>query len=67
MTVHFVQAYLLPPAARAQALRDITATLRSGHLQPAIAARFPLERIADAHALAEGGTVIGNVVLDLST
>ncbi len=66
VTVRFVQAYLLPPPARAQAVRDITDTLRSGDLRPAIAARFPLERIADAHALAEGGTVIGNVVLDLS-
>ncbi len=66
VTVRFVQAYLLPAEARAQALRDITDTLGSGHLRPAIAARFPLERIAEAHALAEGGAVIGNVVLDLS-
>ncbi len=66
VTVRFVQAYLLPAAARAMAIRDITDALRAGELQPTIAARFPLDRIADAHALAEGGTVIGNVVLDLS-
>ncbi len=66
VTVRFVQAYLLPPSARTQAIRDITETLRSGDLRPAIAATFPLDRIADAHALAESGTAIGNVVLDLS-
>ena len=66
VTVRFLQAYLLPPAARAQAMRDITETLKSGHLRPAIAARFPLEQIADAHALAESGTGIGNVVLEVA-
>ena len=66
VAVRFVQAYLLPSPARAQAVADITETLVSGHLRPAVAARFPLDRIADAHALAESGTVIGNVVLDMS-
>ncbi len=66
VTVHFVQAYLLPPKSRAQAIRDITETLQSGDLRVAIAAAFPLDRIADAHALAEAGSVMGNVVLDLS-
>lgn len=65
VTVRFVQAYLLPPEARARAVRDITETLRSGQLRPAIAATFPLDRIAEAHALAESGTALGNVVLDL--
>ena len=63
VTVRFVQAYLLPAEARARAIRDIAATLRSGALRPAVASVLPLERIADAHALAEGGSVIGNVVL----
>lgn len=67
VTVRFVQAYLLPAKARAQAVRDISDMLRSGHLKPAIAETFPLDRIADAHALAESGAVIGNVVLDLSS
>ena len=67
VTVHFVQAYLLPPDARARSIRDITETLHSGNLTPTVAAVLPLERIADAHALAESGTVTGTVVLDLTS
>lgn len=66
VTVRFVQAYLLPSEARDRAVRDITETLRSGHLKPAIAETFPLDRIADAHALAESGTAIGNVVIEVT-
>ncbi len=64
--VRFVQAYLLPPPARAQANADITEALMAGALRPNIAATFPLDRIADAHAVAESGKAIGNVVLDVS-
>jgi len=35
----------------------------SGPLRPAIHATFPLARAADAHALMEGGTHIGEIVL----
>jgi len=63
VTLRLVQAYILPPAARAQAIADITAGLEAGRLRPTVAAVFPLERVAEAHALAESGRAIGTVVV----
>lgn len=63
VTLRLVQAYILPPAARAQAIADITAGLEQRFLCHAIAAVFPLERVAEAHALAESGNALGNVIL----
>ncbi len=61
-TLRFIQGYLLPPAARAAAIADI-ARLLGGEWRPTIAARFPLARIAEAHALLESGKAAGNVVV----
>ncbi len=37
--------------------------LAQGKIDPVIGARFPLERVADAHSLLESGEVIGKIVL----
>lgn len=55
----------LPALAERQAVADISTCLAVGRLRPAVAQRFPLERIADAHELVEKGGVAGHVLLDV--
>ena len=66
VTLRLVQAYLLPPPARALALADIGDGLRDGGLKHRIAAVFPLEETAAAHELLESGEAIGNVVVEVT-
>lgn len=61
----FFIVYHLPPAARESAQSQLTAWLAAGRLKHRIAARLPLERIAEAHALVESGRAIGNVVVSI--
>lgn len=65
ITVHFLGHDDFPDEANRQATADLTAALRDGDLWCPIAARFPLDRIAEAHAAAETGSAPGHVVLDL--
>ena len=55
----------LPGEANRMAAADITACLEAGALHPRIARRMPLERIADAHEVVEGGRSDGRVILDI--
>ena len=64
--VRFFIVYHLSAEDRARALAHLTALLARGALQHNIAERLPLERIADAHALVEGGKALGNVVLEVA-
>ena len=59
-------ADLAPTTKIAQALAGLTALLESGALMHNIAARLPLDRIAEAHELVESGKAVGNVVLSVS-
>ena len=43
--------------------REVWPLLEAGRVKPVIAATFPLDRAADAHALLESGRVVGKVVL----
>jgi NADPH2:quinone reductase len=52
-----------PADARRQAVADIGRALADGRLRPRIAARLPLERIADAHELVERRSRPGRVLL----
>jgi NADPH:quinone reductase len=61
----FFIVYNLSPSDRAQAIAGVSAPLREGRLQHNVTARFPLERIAEAHELVESGTAAGNVVVEL--
>jgi NADPH:quinone reductase len=54
-----------PDAAKRAAIDDVAAWLATGRARFAIAARFPLERLAEAHDLVERGDKIGHVVVDL--
>lgn len=63
--LRFFIVYNLSPSDRATALAGLTALLEDGALMHNIAARLPLERIAEAHELVESGKVVGNVVLSI--
>lgn len=49
---------------RRASLRRLIAMLAAGSIAPPVAARFPLEKAADAHALMESRTLVGNIVLE---
>ena len=55
--------YELPPAVRTAAVAAAQELLRDPGFEHRIAARFPLERIAEAHEAVESGWVIGNVIV----
>ena len=65
LRIHFLQGYLLPPAARAAAIADLTRWLAEGRLEVLVGARFPLAETAAAHEALEGRGVIGKIVLDV--
>ena len=67
LRIHFVQGYLLPPAARQAAIRDLTAWLSAGELDVRIAELFPLHRTAAAHELLESGRADGKVVVTVGS
>jgi NADPH2:quinone reductase len=57
--------YELPPALRTAAIAATTELLADPSFEHRIAARFPLDRIAEAHEAVETGKLIGNVVVTL--
>jgi NADPH2:quinone reductase len=63
--VRFFIVYNLNDADRAAALAQLDAWLREDRLRHNIAARLPLESIAEAHERVEGGRTNGNVVLTI--
>ncbi|HUQ41915.1 MAG TPA: NADPH:quinone reductase [Candidatus Limnocylindrales bacterium] len=63
--VRFVQAYILTPTDRARSIDGVNAGLANGSLRPTIAARFPLERIAESHEFVESRKGAGNVVVTM--
>jgi len=63
--VRFFIVYNLTAADRTAAIVQLSAWLRDGCLQHNIAARLPLDSIAEAHELVESGRVAGNVVLQI--
>jgi NADPH2:quinone reductase len=65
----FVLVYTVPPAAKDQAVTDVTSAASDGALPVGGGAglplhRFPLDRAAAAHAAVEGGAV-GKVLIDV--
>ncbi len=63
--VRFFIVYNLTPADRAAAIAQLTSWLQAGRLQHNIAARLPLDQIAEAHELVESGRAVGNVVIEI--
>ena len=62
--LRFFIVYHLSPEDRAGAVADLTALLEADRLTHNLAARLPLDRIAEAHELVESGRAVGNVVLE---
>jgi NADPH2:quinone reductase len=65
VSLRMVYVYALDARARRKALADIGRWLVEGRPRFAIAARFPLAGIVEAHELVESGDKIGHVILDL--
>ncbi|HWI13383.1 MAG TPA: zinc-binding dehydrogenase, partial [Burkholderiales bacterium] len=63
--IDLVFVYILPHAARRQALADIGTLLRENALQHRIGARYALDDTAAAHEAQESGKVVGNIVVDV--
>ncbi|MEV0718982.1 NADPH:quinone reductase [Asanoa sp. NPDC050611] len=66
ITVRFLSNDDFPEPANESAAADLTAALAAGDLHYPIAARLPLEEIAQAHELAEHSSSQGRVVLDIN-
>lgn len=62
-TVRFVLVYVMDAAAHDEAAAAIGQGLRDGWLSHAIATRFPLDEIVQAHELVESGRAVGKVVV----
>lgn len=65
-TFQFFNVYMMPPGPRAEAVAWLTGMCEQGKLQHSIAARFPLEKIVEAHEAVESGAPIGNVIVDIA-
>ncbi len=63
--LRFFLVYDLTPQDRARTVGQITELLRQGRLKHAVAQRFPLDQIVQAHEAVEAGQAIGNIVIDL--
>jgi NADPH2:quinone reductase len=66
-TMRLVLLYTMPAEAKAQATADIGRLAGEGRLLHQIGARFPLERIVEAHEAQESGKVMGNIVVDVAS
>lgn len=66
LQLRFFIVYNLEAVDRAQAHDTLHGLLAQGKLRHNIAARMPLEKIADAHELVAQGKVAGNVVLQMA-
>lgn len=64
-TIHAVLVYVMGWPAKEAAIRDVTAMLEAGVLEPRIAKTFPLAEIVAAHEMQEKGAHIGNIVVTL--
>jgi NADPH2:quinone reductase len=65
ITIQFLSNDDFPEQANEDAARDLTAALAAGDLHYPIAARYPLDRIADAQDAAERTGAAGRVVVDI--
>ena len=65
--IDLVFVYILPDAARAQALADIATLLGGSVLRHRIGARYALAETAAAHEAQESGKVTGNIVIEVQS
>lgn len=65
VNLHFVLVYNMSQQAKADACKDINQAIEDGALTHAIAKKFPLEQLAEAHEAVESGAMIGNVIVEM--
>jgi NADPH:quinone reductase len=58
--------YQIPQLLLAKAAADINSLLAESRLKHQIAARFPLDRIVEAHEMQESGRTIGKILIDIA-
>jgi NADPH2:quinone reductase len=63
VTLRMLLVYLLDPEARKRGIAHLTRWLETGALDCAVAATYPLEEIAAAHAAVEAGEKLGTIVV----
>ena len=61
-----VLIYTMPERAKDEAARDVTQLVETGRLIHTIGARFPLDKIVEAHQAQESGGVTGNIVVEVA-
>jgi NADPH2:quinone reductase len=66
LTLHTIIVYAMPDSAKDHAVADINSALSGGWLKHRIAHSMPLDDIAAANELVEGGTVRGAVILNVA-
>jgi NADPH2:quinone reductase len=66
VTLRPVLIYTMPERAKDEGARDILRLVEQGRLLHNIGARFPLDRIVEAHQAQESGKITGNIVVDVS-
>jgi len=66
ISLRFFLVYDLMPNDRRAVVDGLSRLLAEGRLSHAIGARFGFDEVAAAHEAVEGGSVIGNVVVDLN-
>jgi len=64
-TIRFILVFMMPEAAKQQAIADIARWLEAGELRHYVARRLPLAEAVAAHQAMEAG-VIGNIVLEIA-
>jgi NADPH:quinone reductase len=64
-TLRFFLVYDLTADDRAIIINELTDLMLRGQLVHAVARRWPLDEIADAHLAIESGSCLGNVVVDI--
>ncbi|HEU5323630.1 MAG TPA: zinc-binding dehydrogenase, partial [Methylomirabilota bacterium] len=65
-TLRSVLIYTMPQRAKDEAARDVAHLVETRRLLHRIGARFPLERVVEAHQAQESGRVTGNIVVDVA-
>lgn len=66
VTLRPVLIYTMPERAKDDGARDVLRLVEQGRLLHNIGARFPLDRVVEAHQAQESGKIIGNIVVDVS-
>jgi NADPH2:quinone reductase len=65
VTIRPVLIYTMPDRAKDEAAGEVAHLAETGRLIHVIGARFPLDRIVQAHEAQESGKVTGNIVVDV--